>query len=94
MSPSIKPGKARGSPEGFLALPEAKGSGIREHTRGCPVVGREGRPRRKKMAKAMEEWLEWEKAVEAKVEGHKKGARQSRSEVQKKREKEGKMKEN
>ena len=41
MSHNIKPGKPRGSPEGLLASPEAKGSGSREPTRGSPKVGRE-----------------------------------------------------
>ena len=43
----------------------------REHTGRSPKVGREGEPRRRKMRKLMEEWLEKEKEVEFKAESQK-----------------------
>ena len=39
-------------------------------------VGREGRPRRKKMVRIMDKWLQREKVTEAKVEGQRKEIQQ------------------
>ena len=41
-------GKPMGSPEDFLTQPGVKAPGHREHTRGSPSVGREGRSGQKK----------------------------------------------